>query len=298
MSLEPPERLALEAGDLQLDLLPHLGGAVAGYRWRRPQGTVALFRETPADAVDVLQTGCFPLAPYCNRIRDGRFTFRGREVRLSPNLPPQKHPLHGQAWRHPWEVEDAGGAWAELVYRHSAGEWPWDYEARQRFSLDEGGLEIRIACRNLADEPMPCGLGLHPFFDAPDDTVLDTRVSGVWTIDDEIMPVVLEPATGRYALENRRIARADLDNGYEGWSGEAIIRWPGAGAGVRITSDDAPRFQVYAPADKPVLCAEPVTNANDALGRPEEAWAAAGVVILPPGEETAMSARFDPVASP
>ena len=295
MSLEPPDRLALGRGDLQLDLLPRLGGAVAAYRRATPGGTQALFRESTADADDVLQTACFPLVPYCNRIRDGRFRFGDREVRLTPNLPPQKHPLHGQGWRNPWTVTGAGPDWAELVYRHEPDEWPWAYEASQRFTLDHAGLEIQLGCRNLASEPMPCGLGLHPFFDAPAGTMLDTRVAGVWTVDEEIMPVRLEPPVGRYALENRSIAGASLDNGYEGWSGKAILRWPGAAAGLRISSADAARFQVYAPAGQPVLCAEPVTNANDALRRPEAAWAEAGIVVLGPGEVASMTARFDPM---
>lgn len=294
MSPEPPARLALEAGDLQLDLVPRLGGAVAGYRWRRGGRATPLFRESPADAADVLQTASFPLVPYCNRIRDGRFAFRGRHIRLTPNLAPQRHPLHGQGWRAAWMVAECGTNHAELVYRHEPGEWPWAYEARQRFLLEPSGLEHTLACRNLSDQPMPCGLGFHPFFDAPPDTVLDAHVSGVWTIDAEIMPVALRPPVGRYSLASRAIAGADLDNGYEGWSGEATIRWPSRRAGVRILSK-APRFQVFAPADQPVLCAEPVTNANDALSRPEGEWEDCGVTVLEPDEQTALSARFEPL---
>ena len=297
MSLEPPERVALGRGELQLDLLPALGGAIAGYRWIRGGQAFPLIRETPGDALDVLQTASFPLVPYCNRIRDGRFRFRGREIQLSPNLPPQRHPLHGQGWRQAWSVADAGEDWAELTCVHQADEWPWTWEGRQRFVLDDDGLEIVLSCRNLSDEPMPCGLGLHPFFDAPDDLMLDAEVSGVWTIDDEVMPVRLEPAEGRYSLERRRIARADLDNGYEGWRGEAVLWWPSAGAGLRISSKDARRFQVFAPANEPVLCAEPVVNANDALSRPEAEWASCGIAILEPGEQASMTSRFDPVGS-
>jgi len=292
-SPEPDGRVVLRAGDLELSLLPALGGSVASYRWLRGSGDVVpLFRETPPGADDVLATACFPLVPYSNRIRDGRFVFRGRTVRLAPNLPPQRHPLHGQGWRGAWTVERAGDEAAELAFRHDAGEWPWAYEARQRLRLDAGGLGAVLSCRNLSDQPMPCGLGFHPYFDASEDTVIDTRVTGVWTVDAEVMPVFLKPPTGRYDLSGRRIAGAGLDNGYEGWSGEATICWPARRAGLRIASA-APRFQVYAPADQPVLVAEPVTNANDALSRPEDEWPALGLTVLEPGEETSLAARFD-----
>ena len=54
----------------------------------------------------MLDAASFPLVPYVNRIRDGRFTFRGREVRLAPNMAGDPSPLHGQGWLSPWTVEE------------------------------------------------------------------------------------------------------------------------------------------------------------------------------------------------
>lgn len=284
-----PERVRLKAGDLEAELVPEVGAVVRSFRSRGSP----VFREGPDPITDANDGGCYPLVPFSNRVRDGRFTFRGREVRLSPNLPPQKHPLHGQGWRSAWTVTRAEPAGAELVFEHAAGEWPWAYRARQVVGLDEGGLSLRLECRNDSAEPMPCGLGFHPYFPADPTTVLSTTVTGVWTIDEEVMPVALEPATGRYDLRERRIDGADLDNGYEGWSGRAELRWPDQGLAVRITSPEARRFQVYAPPEGGLVVAEPVTNANAALNQPEERWPELGLAILGPGESASMSARFE-----
>jgi aldose 1-epimerase len=281
--------LNLSAGDLDVALAPALGGAVTAFR----AGGLPVFRDSPEPLTDVNETGCYPLVPFSNRVRDGRFRFRGREVVLSPNLPPQPHPLHGQGWRGAWTVAAVGDGWAELVFDYPPGEWPWAYQARQLFSLDPTGLTIRLDCRNTSGEPMPCGLGLHPWFPADARTVLDAEVGGVWTIDAEVMPVALEPATGRYDLRRRRIAGADLDNGYEGWSGRAEIAWPDRGLAMRISSLEARRFQVYAPPEGAVVVAEPVVNANAALNQPEDRWPELGLTVLEPGEATAMTARFE-----
>ncbi|MBW3618298.1 MAG: aldose 1-epimerase [Proteobacteria bacterium] len=270
-----------------VDLVPAVGGVVRSFR----AGGTPVFREGPAEIADANDGGCYPLVPFSNRVRDGRFTFRGREVRLSPNLPPQKHPLHGQGWRGAWSVETADEDRAVLVFDHAPGEWPWAYQARQTFRLDPGGLSIGLSCRNLSPEPMPCGLGLHPYFPAGPETVLSTEATGVWTIDEEVMPVALEPPVGRYGLHQRRINGADLDNGYEGWSGWAELREPEFS--VRITSPDARRFQVYAPPEGGIVVAEPVVNANAALNQPEDRWPELGLTVLNPGDSTAMSARFD-----
>ena len=65
--------LELAHGDLRLALDPALGGALLSFR----KGDVDLLRPTPAGASDVLETACFPLVPYANRIADGRFVPTG-----------------------------------------------------------------------------------------------------------------------------------------------------------------------------------------------------------------------------
>jgi len=139
---------------------------------------------------------------------------------------------------------------------------------------------------------MPCGLGLHPYYPCDAETVLDTGVTEVWTVDDEIMPVGKEPATGRYDLKARKVCGQGLDNGYEGWSGEAVLRWPNRGRGLRLTSE-APRFQLYSPKEGGMIAAEPVTNANAALNHPEAEWTGLGLWILQPNERVQMTARFE-----
>ena len=280
------DRIRLTAGDLMLELLPALGGSVT----RFDLGDRPLLRSAPADVTDVGDTGCWPLVPFVNRVRDGRFSFRGREVQLSPNLPPQKHPLHGQGWRGCWRIDSVAPAEAHLAFDHAPGEWPWAYTARQVFTLDPDGLTITLTCTNDADTPMPCGLGLHPWFPCDADTVLSAPVAGVWTVDDEVMPVETRPATGRYALQHRRISGADLDNGFYGWNGRAAITSPGF-ARLKMSAP-VTRFQVYAPPSGEVFVAEPVTHANAALNAPEAEWRALGLRVLDPGETMSLTTRF------
>lgn len=284
--------LTLAAGDLRLELAPHVGGSVAGFGVERSQGYTPLFRRAADGFDDALDSSCYPLVPFSNRVRDGRFAFDGRDVHLKPNMAGQKHPLHGDGWRHPWQVADQGEFYVELLYRHSPADWPWAYEARQRFDLDAEGLTVRLACRNLDEGPMPCGLGLHPYFPCTAQTVIDAAVDWAWTIDDEVMPVERVPASGRYDLRHRHVCGQDLDNGFEGWAGEAEILWPEAGYCLTFTCPDATRFQLYSPKEGGVFVAEPVTNANAALNRPPEDWPAAGLAILRPGDEVSMVTRF------
>lgn len=284
--------LILRADGLEAGLKPHAGGSFTHFCDLSGDEPVDLLRRSRPDSDDPLDSAGFPLVPFCNRVRDGRFVFRGREVSLPPNMPGQKHPLHGQGWRSSWQVLEAGKHFAQIAFHHEAGDWPWTYHSRMTVMIKDRGLEVVLACRNLSDQVMPCGLGLHPYYPCDAETVLDTRATEVWTIDEEIMPVAKAPAEGRYALEQRKACGQDLDNGYEGWSGEATLRWPNREKGLRLTSE-APRFQLYSPKEGGLIAAEPVTNANAALNHPESEWEKLGLWLLQPDQRVQLTARLE-----
>jgi aldose 1-epimerase len=284
----------LTHGALLLTLAPDKGGSIARFDYAPSDGKkIPLLRGTETDDDGVLGQGSFPLVPYCNRIRGGRFQFRGRDVRIAPNMPSDRSPLHGQGWLAAWEVARLGDAEAELVFVHEAGEWPWRYEARQVFSLDDGGLSVVLSCTNLSDGPMPCGLGQHPYFHCTPQTVLDTQVESVWTIDEDVLPVAKEPAQGRYNLCARRVCGQDLDNGFGGWGGRAVIADPALPVRIEMSSPDADFFQLYSPAYGDIFVAEPVSHANAALNAPEAEWPELGLRVLEPGETMRLTMRID-----
>jgi aldose 1-epimerase len=286
-------RLTLRAGQLEAQLLPALGGSIARFDRIAGAGRQPLLRGTDAASDDVLDTACFPLVPFSNRIRGGSFTCDGRTITLAPNMPGDPLPLHGQGWLAAWEVTEVAADQALFTFRHPAGEWPWAYEATQRIAIDAGGLSLELTCRNLSAERMPCALGFHPYYPCTADTVLDTAVESAWTIDAAVLPVEKVPATGRYDLRERRICGQSLDNGFDGWSGSASIRWPGEAAALRLSSPDAGRFQVYSPATGGLFVAEPVQGANAVLNAAQAEWPELGIVLLRQGESRTLHARFD-----
>jgi aldose 1-epimerase len=286
------DRLALGAGRLRLEIAPHIGGCITAFEWNDGSSQHAVMRSS-SHVSNVLEAACFPLVPFVNRIRGGRFTFGGREVRLQPNMAGDPSPLHGQGWLARWEVVSATDNESVIRYHHRGGEWPWDYEVRQELALNERGLSVRLTCRNESPEPMPCGLGQHPYFPCGEDTRVDTRVDCAWTIDEQVLPVDKVPASGRYDLNDRSICGQDLDNGFGGWSGEAAIRDPHWPFELRVAAPTATYFHIYSPASGGFFAAEPVTHANAALSEAEDRWPGLGLKILAPGEEMSLDVRID-----
>jgi len=291
--MPPATTVTLQAGKLTLALNPSLGGSISAFEWIDGEASRPILRKCNTRHEKVLDAACFPLVPYVNRIRGGRFTFRGRDVRLQPNMAGDPSPLHGQGWLGAWAVERQDERSAIQTFTHEPGEWPWSYEARQSFLLDERGLTVSLGCRNTGTDPMPCGLGQHPYFPCGGETRIDTMVMTAWTIDEQVLPVAEVPATGRFDLCDRPVCSQDLDHGFGGWGGEARLSDPDWPYDVRLSSPDARFFQLYSPPSGGIFVAEPVTHANAALNAPEDQWAELGMRVLAPGEEMKLDMRLE-----
>jgi aldose 1-epimerase len=277
--------LTLTAGDWRATVAPGQGGAILSLDWRGQP----VFRPTPAGATDMLETACFPLVPYANRIADARFGFEGRDVRLTALDRFAPHALHGDGWLNPWAVETASEDSVEMslnwpgdVDPDGAG-WPWPWLARQTVRLSEDGLEIVLSVTNTGDAVMPTGLGLHPYFHKSADSRLRLSATGVWLTDAREIPERLAaPAVVADWSGGLALAEAPfVDHAYAAWNGEAVME----GGGRRVVmrgGAGAEWAQVYAPVGADFFCVEPVTHRPDVLNAPEGEQG--GLARLLPGE--------------
>ncbi len=212
----------LSAGNLRLELNPSVGGSILGLDWRDGDRRTPVLRKCNNGRENVLDAASFPLVPYVNRIRGGVFTFRGREVRLQPNMAGDPSPLHGQGWLSPWRVESAGETDALLSFDHAPGEWPWDYQAEQQFALDEAGLSLILTCRNISDGADAVRAGPASLFQLLGSNA--DRRAGDACLDDRRACAAGRQGPGERALRPPRPARS---------AGRGSTMASAAGAGAR-----------------------------------------------------------------
>jgi aldose 1-epimerase len=301
-----PSLVPLSAGELHVALAPDCGGSIAAFsrlwsdqghehetHWLRPATAEGLAARNP------LAMGSFPLVPFCNRIRDGRARFAGREIRMAPNHPTehQPHPLHGIGWLRPWAVEEVTARRAVLSLRvEASAAWPWAFSARQVFELDERQLQVTVELRNDDTAPMPAGIGHHPYFPHPPGTRLAAATAAMWEADAEVMPTALSVTPAVHRLREGVVLRdLDLDNNFTGWSHEARVDWPAQGTSAPnslVLKAEPPLdfFVVYCPPQYDFFCAEPVSQCTDWVNLPQAGREQVGGAVLAPGQT--LAARF------
>lgn len=302
----------LAAGELRLTLAPDVGGAIASFTriweqagatrsvdWLRPATPAMLVQRNP------LGMASFPLVPFCNRIRNGRARFEGREIRLAPNHPSDPsspHPLHGIGWLRPWTVTRAGPDGAELALEVPASKaWPWRFSATQQFQLDADQLSVRMTITNLDDAAMPAGIGHHPYFPHTPGTRLTSPADAMWEADAEVMPTGLAVTDAVRSLrEGVVLAELDLDNNFSGWEHHTRIDWPADARGPQrslLMKAQSPLdyFVLYCPKGYEHFCAEPVSQCTDWLNLlPTYGPEPLGGTRLAPGETLAASFTLTP----
>lgn len=276
-----------------LGLLPETGGSVAWFR----MGGIDILR--PADAAltrdaNLLDLAAFPLFPFSGRIDRGRFNWRGREIRLPLNFPPEPHAIHGQAWQADWQVAEVSARQALLRYTHTPDAWPWAYRAEQRFILSKGGLSLDLSLTNLSDEAMPAGIGWHPYFPRGD-ARLFADVLRTWPPDDMLLPTAARPpGPGEDLRSNPPVDSLRLDQPFETRDGVTEIEWPSRRLTVRIHTDGGLRYLVvFAPSGEDYFCAEPVSHVPNMVSLPEASGGPA-MAALAPGETLAASISLWP----
>lgn len=278
--------IEIAGGPYAMTLDPDCGGSVRSLRWRgRP-----LLREQRGRGV--LDSASFAMVPFCNRIAGSSFTFGGRSVRLAPNHPaqPGEPALHGFGWTSAWRADRIEAAGARLVLDCAAGDWPWRFRAVQDFALSADGVEMKLSIENLADEPMPAGLGFHPFFPRHGDTIFHGLHAGerqadgiIFSREDPVDWWRGEPVGGRI-----------VDTTYTGRVGELTITWPTDMLGISMRPcGDLAHTHVYVPRGASFFCIEPVSHLPDAVN----AAASEGRMrVLAPGESWAVSTQLQAYA--
>jgi galactose mutarotase-like enzyme len=250
------------------------------------------------------------LAPWPNRLGDGRYEFSGLHAQAALNEPDRRNAIHGLVRWLPWQAD--AHAQNVIVLRCSlypSPAYPFCLELRIEYRLGRDGLSVTTTAGNEGLVTLPLGLGFHPYLTAGTDTVdtamLQLPAASRLVTDDRGLPTGEKvPVAGTPYDFNigRPIGDAKMDTAFTDLIREADGRaWaclagPAGEGGVNLWTDDRFTHLMCFTGDtvadttrrRRSVAIEPMTCGPDAFrtGR--------NLVVLEPGQEWQASWGLQP----
>jgi aldose 1-epimerase len=226
------------------------------------------------------------LAPWPNRLGDGRYRFGDRQGRAAWDEPQRRNAIHGLVRWLAWEVRGRAQNSVTLgCLLHPQPAYPWRIALEAEYHLGRKGLTVRTSAHNLDDAPAPFGIGFHPYLSVGtslvDEARLQVAAAQYLVADERGLPVGQEAAAGSEVdfQVARPIGPTRLDTAFTGLArggdgtarvelrhpddGRGVVVWMDAGFGyVMVYSGDAVGA---AGRRRRALAVEPMSCPPDAL---------------------------------
>lgn len=155
-----------------LELVPEFGGLTNRLRFVTTKGPLDVIVGLPdrdAMVADKYFRG-IPIFPVVNRLRDGRYSFEGKEYQLPVNETSRNNALHGLLHHLTPKVEVLNGenfSEAKLIYTYKGEEkgYPFPVDVIISYHLKtDSSLEAEFYVHNRHHAAIPVGIGWHPWF--------------------------------------------------------------------------------------------------------------------------------------
>ncbi|MCL9967697.1 MAG: hypothetical protein NBV56_00080 [Aquirufa antheringensis] len=144
------------------------------------------------------------LTPWVNRVRNGNYSFKGKNYQLPINEPALGNAIHGLLARVPFTLvqKTESSVTLEHAYQGAEPNYPFPFTFRYTYTLaEEGGLEITFMAQNTGSTSMPFACGWHPYFSFPDTKAADLSIkfhpTSRFLSDSQMIPLKEENLQGK-----------------------------------------------------------------------------------------------------
>ncbi|HET6480821.1 MAG TPA: aldose 1-epimerase family protein [Actinoplanes sp.] len=279
--------------DGQSAVVVEVGGVLRGYS----VDGVAVLDGFDADELSPASAGQI-LAPWPNRIRDGKYTFEDQSYQLALTEPARHNAIHGLVNWSNWSLVERTPSSVTLSYELPAQVgYPWWLTLRTTWSISADGLRCDQQVVNNSASNAPWGYSVHPYVQLPGVSVNDTllHVPGAKRIvaDSRLLPIgaVAVAGTEYDFAESRKIGDlvldttfGDIEHGADGIT-EVTIADPSSDRKVVVWADEKFRYWQVFSGDtlhgerfRRSVAIEPMTCPPDSFRTGRD------LIVLAPGE--------------
>jgi aldose 1-epimerase len=247
------------------------------------------------------------LAPWPNRISDGKYSYKGKVFQLKINEKSRNNALHGLVFDKPWKVlADEENKVSLQITIDDRESYPGPLDLQITYALDGQGLSSTLVAKNTGSVELPYGASSHPYItvtgiNSVNEFWLQLGASKVFLTDDErLLPSQLVDVI-EASLDFRKLAKIGtrfidhafmLDKDFP----SSVLIASESGEGVLISFDDETNWMQIHTADRngaidgrKSLAVEPMTCPPDAFN------SGLNLITLAPGEEHQLCWRISSV---
>ncbi|MBP9690519.1 hypothetical protein KBD81_00405 [Candidatus Woesebacteria bacterium] len=233
---------------------------------------------------DFLCKGDF-LAPFPNRVCDGKYVFDGKEYQLEKNETARGHALHGFIMKKEFALisEESTDQYSRAIFSTDINSdeftgYPFDISVTIVFILKENELSIEMIGENRGEVNAPFGVGWHPYLTVGkkiDECMLRIPAQSILETDSvkELIPTG-QHKVNEFGSLRRQIGATFFDTCFVDLTDHTIQF-----ENIELFMDETMNFiQSYTPDERTSIAIEPMSCAPDAFN------SGLGLTVLKPGE--------------
>lgn len=264
------------------EIIPSIGGMLSQLNWSGDVIKIPFSSQYPL-ATNPYHPSAL-LSPWVNRVRNGNYSFEGRNYQLPINEENLGNAIHGLLARKPFSYQTEGSkAIVRFEYQAEEKAYPFPFETTLTYEFDANNVfHMQFEAKNTGDGNMPFACGWHPYFKLPEGELAEWNIRfdslSKFHSDSQMIPLREEPFDASYGVN---LGEETLDNVFRlkpmdrhqtiFESGQSTLT-------IEQSSIDFPFLVVFAPENENCLAIEPMTANTDAFNTGD------GLRILAPGE--------------
>ncbi|MHA8062137.1 aldose 1-epimerase [Aquirufa beregesia] len=263
------------------EILQDVGGALKSLHLLI-QGKVENIIAIPqASQFSIHENDLYPsalLCPWVNRVRNGNYSFLGKNYQLPINEKALGNAIHGFLARKKFELgkQESTAEYARVVlfYKYLGGYegYPFPFQFEWEFTLfQDGKLDVSMKCLNTGESDMPFACGWHPYFQIPGTDLADYHIffqgKSRFLSDSQMIPMkeeILEMKNG-LSFRTQQIDHVFRLNPSDVHVTELVDTKLKRALFVQQSSKLFPFLVVFAPGNEQCIAIEPMTANTDAM---------------------------------
>jgi aldose 1-epimerase len=264
------------------EIIPSIGGMLSQLNWSGDVIKIPFSSQYPL-ATNPYHPSAL-LSPWVNRVRNGNYSFEGRNYQLPINEENLGNAIHGLLARKPFSYQIEGSkAIVRFEYQAEEKAYPFPFETTLTYEFDANNVfHMQFEAKNTGDGNMPFACGWHPYFKLPEGELAEWNIRfdslSKFHSDSQMIPLREEPYDASHGVN---LGEETLDNVFRLKpmdKHQTVFESGKSTLSIEQSSIDFPFLVVFAPENENCLAIEPMTANTDAFNTGD------GLRILAPGE--------------